>query len=618
MRAPTPEALKAAVRQPSLGGRGSFLKGSPLRQGAWARATRHAAWVRCPFALRPFGAVISAPWRLRMERMEHIRGASVDGDQVDLDGIDGPLACHDHERGRKSLYGDFEMRTDRRQALSHERCYRPILSDGRKANVATEVVPSKVPGNSIAEFHVGGALEEVNRRDETRSEARTSSWDRRPGRDDRPDCARDPREARVAPRLAPVLATPDDDRPEGRRPAGSLEEARPSTSRKSPPTPKKSGALRSILSDSNTTLRRCQGVVAGPARRGSQVRKRLARSIQVGILRSSRRGTSPSRRKAGRRPRSIATMPQLSRIDRVRGCLLGLAVGDALGAPLEGLTAQQIKTHYGRVKNYVDGVQAWKRKPYRWRMRGLYSDDTQQALALADVLLECGHADQGRLAAIYVAMAEAKGTFLGVHRGIGRSFRQVLAELQRGVSPRWSGQMKAGIGAAMRIAPVGLFFEDDPDGFFRAVMESSVTTHRDVRSLSGAMAVAHGVRRLIAGEPRDPSLLLWLASDVARDEARMSTEGYGEVVISLEPHARAMSKALAHAETLLETPRERALPALAEEANRHGAEPDCKRPTMGFPPACIPTCLYVLLTTDSFEEAIQEVVNLGGDADTTG
>jgi hypothetical protein len=98
----------------------------------------------------------------------------------------------------------------------------------------------------------------------------------------------------------------------------------------------------------------------------------------------------------------------------------------------------------------------------------------------------------------------------------------------------------------------------------------------------------------------------------------MSAEGYDEVVISLDTHARAMSRALAHAETLLETPRDRALPALAEEANRHGAEPDCKRPTMGFPPACIPTCLYVLLTTDSFEEAILEIVNLGGDADTTG
>ena len=79
-----------------------------------------------------------------------------------------------------------------------------------------------------------------------------------------------------------------------------------------------------------------------------------------------------------------------------------------------------------------------------------------------------------------------------------------------------------------------------------------------------------------------------------------------------------LSRAIAHAESLLELPRERALAALVDEANRHGAEPICKRPTMGFPPACIPTCLYLLLTTDSFEEAVTEVVNLGGDTDTAG
>ncbi len=72
---------------------------------------------------------------------------------------------------------------------------------------------------------------------------------------------------------------------------------------------------------------------------------------------------------------------------------------------------------------------------------------------------------------------------------------------------------------------------------------------------------------------------------------------------------------IAHAESVLDLPRERALSALVEEANRHGAEPACKRPTMGFPPACIPTCFYLLLTTDSFEEAVVDVVNLGGDAD---
>src|ERR1700709_2340394 len=95
-------------------------------------------------------------------------------------------------------------------------------------------------------------------------------------------------------------------------------------------------------------------------------------------------------------------------LDRARGCLLGLAVGDALGAPLEGLSASQIRSHYVQITNYVDGAIAWRRKPYRWRMPGLYTDDTQQALALSDVLLERGRVDTSRLAEVYVALANPK------------------------------------------------------------------------------------------------------------------------------------------------------------------------------------------------------------------
>jgi ADP-ribosylglycohydrolase len=294
-----------------------------------------------------------------------------------------------------------------------------------------------------------------------------------------------------------------------------------------------------------------------------------------------------------------------------------MAVGDALGAPLEGLTAQQIKTHYGRIKNYVDGVQAWKRKPYRWRSRGLYSDDTQQALAICDVLLDWHRVEPDRLAELYIALANPKGSFVGAHRGIGRSFRQVLADLERGISPRWSGQKTAGIGAAMRIAPIPLYHYDDRDALFDSVMSSSIMTHRDIRSITGALVVAHAIRRLASGEPRDPSLLLWVAADVVRNEPRIR-EDFGEIVISGDRHAKALPCALAHLEGVVDQPRERVLAALVEEANRHGAEPACKRATMGFPPACIPTCLYFLITTDSFEEAVTEVVNLGGDTDTAG
>lgn len=310
-------------------------------------------------------------------------------------------------------------------------------------------------------------------------------------------------------------------------------------------------------------------------------------------------------------------MPHLSRVDRVRGCLLGMAVGDALGAPLEGLTSQQIRTHYGRIRNYVDGVQAWKRKPYRWRLRGLYSDDTQQALALCDVLLDYRRIDPERLADLYLALMTPKGSFVGAHRGIGRSFRQVLGELERGVPAHLTGQTTAGIGAAMRIAPVALYFGDDTGAMFDSVMAASLMTHRDIRSLSGALAVSHAVRRLVAGDSKDPSLLFRIASDVSKDEKRISSE-HGEIVIKIEQHGGSLSRSIAHAESILDGSRERALAAIVDEANQHGAEPVCKRPTMGFPPACIPACLYLLLTTDSFEDAVSEVVNLGGDTDTAG
>ena len=310
-------------------------------------------------------------------------------------------------------------------------------------------------------------------------------------------------------------------------------------------------------------------------------------------------------------------MPPLNRNDRVRGCLLGLAVGDALGAPLEGLSAQQIRAHYGQVDDFVDGSRAWKKKPYRWLMPGLYTDDTQQALALCDVLLECGRIDIGKLAAIYLNLAHPKGSYVGAHRGVGRSFRQVLADLERGVSPCETGQRSAGIGAAMRIAPVALYYAfDDREPTLDAVMAASLMTHRDIRSLSGALAVTHTLRHLLNGGNREPSLLFRIAGDVRHDE-EMIVKRYPEVA-SVDQFKGSLAHVIANVEKLLDLPRERALAALVEEANRHGAEPVCKRPTMGFPPACIPTCLYLLMTTDAFEEAIIEVVNMGGDADSAG
>jgi ADP-ribosylglycohydrolase len=297
--------------------------------------------------------------------------------------------------------------------------------------------------------------------------------------------------------------------------------------------------------------------------------------------------------------------------------LLGLAVGDALGAPLEGLSPHQIRHHYGLVTDYVDGAKAWRRKPLRWRLPGLYTDDTQQALALADVLLACGEVDLARLAATYVELATPDNGYAGAHRGVGASFRRVLEELKAGADPRQTGQGSAGISAATRIAPVGLYFADNPEALFDAVMAVSLMTHRDIRSLSGAMAVALAVARLVNEPTRDACFLFHVAADVQRAEDRIAAQ-FGRSVASLGMHRRSMSDAIAHVESVLDLPRERALAAIVEESNRHGPSKPVRRPTQGFPPSCLPTCLYLLLTTEGLEEALVDVVNLGGDADSAG
>ena len=164
---------------------------------------------------------------------------------------------------------------------------------------------------------------------------------------------------------------------------------------------------------------------------------------------------------------------------------------------------------------------------------------------------------------------------------------------------------------------MAIYYAGQPEQLTEAVLEVGLMTHRDVRALFGAVAVAHAIRHLAASHERVPSFLFRLAADIAQAEERVAGE-YADRVVSISRHGRGLSACVAHVESVLERPRDQALAALMDEANRHGAEPCCKRPTMGFPPVCVPTCLYLLLTSDSFEDALIDVVNMGGDADSAG
>ena len=74
-------------------------------------------------------------------------------------------------------------------------------------------------------------------------------------------------------------------------------------------------------------------------------------------------------------------------VDAFSGALLGLAIGDVLGCPVEGMREADIRARYGHIDGLVQGPE-WPIE--RWRLPGLHSDDTQQALTLAEGLIRRG------------------------------------------------------------------------------------------------------------------------------------------------------------------------------------------------------------------------------------
>jgi ADP-ribosyl-[dinitrogen reductase] hydrolase len=96
--------------------------------------------------------------------------------------------------------------------------------------------------------------------------------------------------------------------------------------------------------------------------------------------------------------------------DRARGCLLGLAVGDALGGPLEFRPAEQIvDRHGGPVSDMIGGGWLWLRP-------GQVTDDTDMACALARSLVERGGYESEAALANYVRWLKTEPPDIGITR----------------------------------------------------------------------------------------------------------------------------------------------------------------------------------------------------------
>lgn len=261
---------------------------------------------------------------------------------------------------------------------------------------------------------------------------------------------------------------------------------------------------------------------------------------------------------------------------KLTGCLLGMAVGDALGLPAEGLSRRRAARLFGGALRHhlVFG-------------HGMISDDTEHAIMIAEALL----VGNGSLPRFTTALAwRLRLWLLGVPAGVGKATAQAILKLWAGWPPAHSGVPSAGNGPAMRAPMLGAALAGHPV-LAEFVQASTRMTHTDPRAEQGALLIALAAREgTLHGPVHNPAPVLAMMRQQANDPQLLS---------ALE----AIAAHLARQSSLQEFADDLGLP--------HGVS--------GFINHTVPVALYAWLRhpTD-FRQAVEGVIALGGDTDTTG
>jgi ADP-ribosylglycohydrolase len=308
--------------------------------------------------------------------------------------------------------------------------------------------------------------------------------------------------------------------------------------------------------------------------------------------------------------------------DRIRGSLAGLAVGDALGMPVEIMTAAEIRAALGPqgVTGLISPIQR-RVKDTRELAAGMTTDDTQLAAATARSLIRCSGfciRDQAQ-----ELVREFDRSVFGWGRTTRRAAKRLAAELEGYTAdpdslcggefisiapePRKPGK-QAGNGPAMKVAPLALFrfvadggrYQDEP--LLSQTFELGMLTHGDPRAAFCSTVVAAVITRLL---------------ELQRDD-RVPDHAYGQ-----EIRATSLTTAVIMEDRYQFYRRQD--PTLSSRLAEAFQEPDSSvaelADRVGTGCFCLESVPFALAMASrqptNYSRAVLETVNAGGDTDTT-
>ncbi len=257
----------------------------------------------------------------------------------------------------------------------------------------------------------------------------------------------------------------------------------------------------------------------------------------------------------------------MTKRDRFQGCLLGLACGDAVGTAVEFMP----RGSFPPVRDMIGGG------PFQL-LPGQWTDDTSMALCLADSLVEKRtHNPQDQMERYLRWRDEGYQSSTGTCFDIGNTIADALRQFEEtgnpiaGSTDPWS----AGNGSLMRLAPIPLFYAENPEKAEYFSGESSRTTH-------GAVECVDACR-----------LLGWILLAILRGDAK-------DVCLFTEDTESKYSAKVQE---------------IAKGSYRNKTDNQIKG--SGYVVESLEAALWSFWKTDSYEDAVLRAVNLGDDADTT-
>jgi ADP-ribosylglycohydrolase len=272
--------------------------------------------------------------------------------------------------------------------------------------------------------------------------------------------------------------------------------------------------------------------------------------------------------------------------ERILGCLMGIATGDAIGKQTEGLSLEDIRRWYPHGIRGFEGPPGSAIPRYvgnrkrEWRI-GETTDDTERTIAVARAILQDGdvrHASVGR---------EMLTCRKSVHPGV-----KSLWEFHQAGDPTRVAQRHDGCGAAIRVAPVGILYRSQRlEEIVAGAREASISTHGGSLAIAAAAATAAAVSAAIDGG--SPLQIIGVAERAA---ARAERQWKGPANATLAEAVRTVQGDL-HQWSELHP---------AEVASRYF--PDS-------PLTIVPLAIALGTVMQSAEAAILLASNVGGDSD---